>query len=84
MTTLKTAVEENQRFKINDRVKRPWTADPDAPNRDQKGSVVGFDWTYVLVHWDGNDIPGRHKPEDLTLTCDCLSWWSCEICFRRK
>lgn len=38
--------------------------------RDMRGTVVGFDWTYVLVQWDCDSAASRVLPEWLALAED--------------
>lgn len=64
-----------EKLKVGDRVRRSDADDPSQLGEDgrprvpayvaMRGTVIGFDWSYVLVQWDcdprGN--PTRHLPE---------------------
>lgn len=63
-------VSGTTKLKVGDRVMRADVEETSIPAyRDMRGTVVGFDWTYILVQWDLDDegVTSRQFPEWLKL-----------------
>ena len=55
-----------EKLKVGDRVKHSDADDPSSipAYRDMRGTVTGFDWSYILVNWDcDGKLNSRALPE---------------------